>query len=172
MTDKIEPCPYCGEACEVVRPADEKWRVRGMFGSVCTYRSGPGDTPAEAIAAHNAVARAVREDCHAQIGARAAIKDESPAYTRRCEELAASRADLARAADCAAVCDADDQHLAEVITRERDEARAQLAAAREALATIREKLDAYTAGQGSLGAVCRAVITAYAALDAARGAQV
>jgi len=42
--------------------------------------------------------------------------------------------------------------------------------AREALVGIREKLDAYTAGHGSLGAVCRAVITTDAALDAARKA--
>lgn len=56
--EDILPCPFCGEECTATVMKNE-WRVSCII-SGC-YRSSFFGTEAEAIAAHNRVARAVME---------------------------------------------------------------------------------------------------------------
>jgi hypothetical protein len=132
---KIEPCPYCGEACKTENmrggydPGMPGWDYvhTRVVCTVCTYHGRILCEAKDAISAHNAVARAVED--HAKAIEQSEIVQHdwlSPA------ETAGLRAEVAR------------------LTRERDDAiasrdtaqaaadaawspMAQLAAAREAL---------------------------------------
>lgn len=57
----IEPCPFCNGECEVLEPEpfmDEHWVE--CTNRRCRYAGATSETPAEAIAAHNELARKVR----------------------------------------------------------------------------------------------------------------
>lgn len=58
--ERIEPCPFCGNKCEVLMSyfEDDCVFIR-CKNEDCTYLSGAADTKAAAIAAHNRVAKAV-----------------------------------------------------------------------------------------------------------------
>lgn len=57
----IEPCPFCNGECEVLEPEpfmDEHWVE--CTNRRCRYAGATSETPAEAIAAHNELARKAR----------------------------------------------------------------------------------------------------------------
>lgn len=58
--EKLEPCPFCGGECLTSNAVGGMWRVYCEKDMTCLYSSGTFLTEAEAIAAHNRVARAVR----------------------------------------------------------------------------------------------------------------
>ena len=61
MTDKIERCymPDCGGECGI-HTAPSSYRAYWVICPLCGYRSTNKATPAEAISAHNTIARAVK----------------------------------------------------------------------------------------------------------------
>ncbi len=63
--DEIEPCPFCGEKCELHEIWDNEMNRSAGFDvrcTMCRYRSPEASQydGSDAIAAHNRVARAVR----------------------------------------------------------------------------------------------------------------